>query len=229
MESFWRHILKLVDDYGIDYVRDNSDDLLRNKRWLRRLNEVKPDRALPSLRFYARADSITEDIIPVLVSLNVVDVFIGFESGDNEILKRASKGTDVAVNMRAASLLAKAGIGVIGSFLLGLPGESKYTIQATIEHIKMLGEIAGIRRPGCAIVIPFPGTAMYDDLMCIPGMNEKYMGKDIINYDELRSDWLSRFTSVNYEYLIEVSDGLFNSDVIGSRMGFEDKVNRKLL
>mgnify|MGYP000205929699 CR=1 FL=1 len=61
---------------------------------------------------FARADEIDIERIEILKRLNVVAVFIGYESGSNEMLKAMHKFTTVEQNLQATRLLHEAGIEV---------------------------------------------------------------------------------------------------------------------
>ena len=56
-------------------------------------------------------------------------------------------------------------------------------------------------------------------MMKIPRMHAKYDHLDVIDYNEIRKDWMAAFTDITYEKLIEISDSLFVEGIIGSRMG----------
>lgn len=84
-------------------------------------------------------------------------LIVGFESGDEKILKNIKKGISVetirqfAVNARKARLL------VHGDFIIGLPGE-------TIESIERTKKIIGEVKPEIlqvSVASPFPGTDFY--------------------------------------------------------------------
>src|SRR5207249_5668360 len=57
---------------------------------------------------------------------------VGFESGDAQILKNIKKGATVEMGRAFMKNCRKVGIKVHGDFIIGLPGETKDTIQKTI-------------------------------------------------------------------------------------------------
>ena len=63
---------------------------------------------------------------------------VGFESGDAQILKNIKKGATVEMGRTFMKNCRKVGIRVHGDFIIGLPGETKETIQNTIEFAKEL-------------------------------------------------------------------------------------------
>lgn len=60
-------------------------------------------------------------------------MFIGFESGCDEVLKRINKGERVADLDRCASILKDAGIYILIGFIVGLPGETDESVRKSIE------------------------------------------------------------------------------------------------
>jgi radical SAM superfamily enzyme YgiQ (UPF0313 family) len=84
-------------------------------------------------------------------------VEVGFESSSNEILKNIKKGVSVEITERFARDAAKAGITVVGAFIIGLPGETPETIKATIDWLNKLP----ILRYTITLPKPYPGTSFY--------------------------------------------------------------------
>ncbi|MGH9668875.1 MAG: hopanoid biosynthesis associated radical SAM protein HpnJ, partial [Terriglobales bacterium] len=65
-------------------------------------------------------------------------LIVGFESGDQQILKNIKKGATVERARAFMKDCKKLGLVVHGDFILGLPGESKETIRKTIDFAKEL-------------------------------------------------------------------------------------------
>src|SRR6185436_13103049 len=63
---------------------------------------------------------------------------VGFESGDPQILKNIKKGATVEQARAFAKNCKKVGIKVHGDFIIGLPGETRETIEKTIDFAKEL-------------------------------------------------------------------------------------------
>jgi radical SAM superfamily enzyme YgiQ (UPF0313 family) len=60
-------------------------------------------------------------------------LIVGFESGDPQILKNLKKGATVEMGRTFVQNCKKVGIHVHGDFIIGLPGETKETIEKTIN------------------------------------------------------------------------------------------------
>jgi radical SAM superfamily enzyme YgiQ (UPF0313 family) len=63
---------------------------------------------------------------------------VGFESGDPQILKNIKKGATIEMARAFMKNCRKVGIRVHGDFIIGLPGETRETIQKTIDFAKEL-------------------------------------------------------------------------------------------
>ena len=83
---------------------------------------------------------------------------IGYESGNAEILKNIKKGVALESARRFTQDCHKLGILIHGTFILGLPGETRDTIQQTMRFAKeMKPETIQV-----SLASPYPGTAFYD-------------------------------------------------------------------
>lgn len=83
---------------------------------------------------------------------------VGFESGDPQILKAIKKGATVEMARTFVKNCKRAGIAIHGDFIIGLPGESRETIERTIQFAKEL-DTETIQ---VSIAHALPGTELYD-------------------------------------------------------------------
>src|SRR5437588_1197457 len=85
-------------------------------------------------------------------------LIVGFESGDQQILKNIKKGATVERARDFARDAHKLGLTIHGDFILGLPGETKETIERTIQFAKEL-DCETIQ---VSLAHAYPGTELYD-------------------------------------------------------------------
>lgn len=83
---------------------------------------------------------------------------VGFESGNPQILKNIKKGATVEQGREFMKNCKKAGIVVHGDFIIGLPGETKETIEQSLQFAKEL-DCETIQ---VSIAHAYPGTEFYD-------------------------------------------------------------------
>ncbi|MBJ6801729.1 hopanoid biosynthesis associated radical SAM protein HpnJ [Geomonas propionica] len=84
-------------------------------------------------------------------------VVVGYESGNEQILKNIKKGVTKAQAIEFTKNCKKLGITVHGAFVLGLPGESRETIKETIAYAIDL-DLTSIQ---VSLASPYPGTEFY--------------------------------------------------------------------
>jgi anaerobic magnesium-protoporphyrin IX monomethyl ester cyclase len=98
------------------------------------------------------------DGLKLMKRAGCANIFFGIEAGNPKILKEVKKITrEQAID--AVKRTRKAGIGAHCSFILGLPGETRETMEESISLSKEL-------KPDTAsfsIATPFPGTPMYHE------------------------------------------------------------------
>ena len=85
-------------------------------------------------------------------------LIVGYESGDPQILKNIKKGATVERARQFTKDCHKLGLVVHGDFILGLPGETRETINNTIAFAKEL-DVETIQ---VSVAHAYPGTELYD-------------------------------------------------------------------
>ncbi|HHT9129655.1 MAG TPA: hopanoid biosynthesis associated radical SAM protein HpnJ [Candidatus Brocadiaceae bacterium] len=88
-------------------------------------------------------------------------LIVGFESGDPQILKNIKKGITVDMARTFVKNCKEVGIEIHGDFIIGLPGETKQTIERTIDFAKEL-DCETIQ---VSVAHAYSGTELYDYTM----------------------------------------------------------------
>jgi len=207
---FWEEVTSLVQTHGIDYVVDFSDTLTQNTDFLRDLVEAKPAIINPQFHVFSTADGINSATIELLQRLNVKHVFVGVESGDETLARTIHKGRDFSPKMTfdAIAQLAAVDIKVTPSFVLGLPGESKETLQRTYDHARKIYDIFNFEEIFCAGLIPFPGSPAFRRLEQRVEARGQLFYRDIYDPEQLRELWISEFCNVDSKEIMEFTDKL---------------------
>ena len=84
-------------------------------------------------------------------------LLVGYESGNQKILHNIKKGLLVEVARRFTKDCHELGIVIHGTFILGLPGETKETIQETLKFAKEINP----HTIQVSLAAPYPGTFLY--------------------------------------------------------------------
>lgn len=117
-----------------------------------------------------RADNVDRDILQALKDIGVVNLGFGVESGNQQILDNIKKGIKKERVVKAFKLAKEFGFQTWGFFMFGLPGETKKTMQDTIDFaIELDPDFAKF-----LILKPYPGSEVFNQL------NEKNL---IFNYN----------------------------------------------
>ena len=83
---------------------------------------------------------------------------VGYESGNDDTLTRIKKGVTTEEMRRFTKACHQAGVVIHGTFILGLPVETKETIEQTIDFAKEL-DVFCLQ---VSLAAPYPGTELYE-------------------------------------------------------------------
>lgn len=127
-------LTRLSQEYGVREISFVDDVFTINPRRTLALCRGMIERRL-SLSWFcnARADQISAELAEAMALAGCHQVYLGFESGSQDILDRIHKGATVEELERGAELLRSAGIHRSVGFVLGLPRESDETVDASIR------------------------------------------------------------------------------------------------
>ncbi|MDA1090845.1 MAG: hopanoid biosynthesis associated radical SAM protein HpnJ [Proteobacteria bacterium] len=84
-------------------------------------------------------------------------LLVGYESGNQQILHNIKKGMRIEVARKFTEDCHKLGITIHGTFVLGLPGESRETIEETIRFATEINP----HTIQVSLAAPYPGTFLY--------------------------------------------------------------------
>ncbi|HEY2682870.1 MAG TPA: hopanoid biosynthesis associated radical SAM protein HpnJ [Steroidobacteraceae bacterium] len=84
-------------------------------------------------------------------------LLVGYESGDDQILHNIRKGLKTDIARRFTQDCRKLGITIHGTFILGLPGETRETIEKTIRFAREINP----HTIQVSLAAPYPGTQLY--------------------------------------------------------------------
>lgn len=198
-ENYWKDIYHCVNEQNADYIFDVGDDFLYSPKYLDKLLSVKPhDLKSYDMGIFGRANRVTPETAQILREIGVVDVTIGFESGDDSVLKNCNKlFSTPAQNIRATELLAREGIEITASYVLGMPGETRESLRNTIKNASEVVKITIERlgRPPKELVAnllePTPGSPAFHSL--VRAYPNRYYLKDQLDLEAMQRDYFRCF------------------------------------
>jgi hopanoid biosynthesis associated radical SAM protein HpnJ len=101
--------------------------------------------------------NVPRETLQVLADNGLRLLLVGYESGSQQILINIKKGLRVERARRFSADCRDLGITVHGTFILGLPGETRQTIEETIRFAKEVNP----HTIQVSVAAPYPGTELY--------------------------------------------------------------------
>jgi len=102
--------------------------------------------------------NVPRETLKVLRDNGLRLLLVGYESGNQQILHNIKKGMRVDVARRFTKDCHELGITIHGTFILGLPGETRETIEETIRFAIETNP----HTMQVSLAAPYPGTFLYD-------------------------------------------------------------------
>ncbi len=101
--------------------------------------------------------NVPRETLKVLKENGLRLLLVGYESGNQQILHNIKKGMLVDVARRFTKDCHELGIKIHGTFILGLPGETRETIEQTIKFATELNP----HTMQVSLAAPYPGTYLH--------------------------------------------------------------------
>ena len=105
--------------------------------------------------------NVPRETLRVLKDNGLRLLLVGYESGNQQILHNIKKGMRVEVAKRFTRDCHELGIRIHGTFILGLPGETRETIEETIRFATDINP----HTIQVSLAAPYPGTYLYRQAM----------------------------------------------------------------
>ncbi len=136
-----------------------------------------------------RANLIDDELIARLSKSGLIRLSFGLETVDSEMRKTMKKQVPLEHYVKANAICNQHGVEALNSVMLGLPGETRETVQQTLNF---LGNSRDVKQANFSIAVPYPGTEFHD--MAVNGNHGiELMSKDFSEYRR----YGSAVTSVN--------------------------------
>ncbi len=101
--------------------------------------------------------NVPRDTLKVMKDNGLRLLLVGYESGNQQILHNIRKGMRIAVARRFTQDCHELGIAIHGTFVLGLPGETRETIEETIRFAIEINP----HTIQVSLAAPYPGTELH--------------------------------------------------------------------
>jgi radical SAM superfamily enzyme YgiQ (UPF0313 family) len=157
VESIVEEIDFFIKEYGIGGINFVDELLFLRQDTIDRLAEELGKRGI-LWNGQARVDTINLDRLEFYKKNGLVSIGFGVESGSDFMLKTMNKGITREKIEKAIRRTLEAGLHLKMTLIFGYPGETRETLEETIEMFKGLGH------PGrrFCIFTPLPGSHVYE-------------------------------------------------------------------
>ncbi len=169
--------------YNISRFSIVDDEFTLDRRYAMHFCEALIDAAL-NLRWDCpvgvRLDSLDPELLQTMEKAGCESMAVGIETGSARMQKLIQKKVKVETIREKAFMIAGCSrIKIIGYFMLGFPDETEAEVYETIR----LAASLPLTRANFNIVIPIPGTAIFDE-----ALHDGKLALDRINWDTCTSD-----------------------------------------
>jgi len=154
----------LVSEYGVKEI-DIADDVFNLD--LKRAEEILDMIISENLNLYIRAtnglriDHITESFLRKFKKAGGDYIAYGIESGNQKVLDMIPKHITLDQVRKVVSLTKKVGLRVAGFFIFGLIGDTKESMEETLDFSKRLDLDIAVYNT----LAPYPGTRVWDIIL----------------------------------------------------------------
>ena len=188
--------IEMLVKLGVKNIHMYADLFTANRDQVMGICKLIIDRGI-KIGFTAnsRVDYVDKEMLQMMAKAGCTVLSWGIESANEEILKKARKGTIPERARQSVKWAHEAGIRNLGYFIVGLPGETKETIQETIDFSKTLPLDLAIFH----IAAPYPGTPFFFMVMennwFKPGTRWEQVDMDqptVLQYSNLSAEDLER-------------------------------------
>lgn len=178
---------ELSHKYGLREVAFLDDIFMLNKKRAGMIADEINNRDLDvSFIASSRVNTVDGPLLKSLKNSGMSTLYCGVESGSQRVLDMMGKGITLKQAEDAFKIAKKVGVDVVGSFILGYPGETVKEMDQTIDFsIKLDPDYSQY-----SILTPFPGTPIYyelkqKNLLGTENWDKYTVLKSVINYEKM--------------------------------------------
>lgn len=182
MESVGEEVHNLIENQDVDFVRFMDDFFLVNEARSQKFIDVMRKRGLVGKFQWdamIRADAVlrfSDEVMKGLKETGALFMAMGIETGNEERMENIKKGVTKNQVREAVRKLVRCGIEPKGYFMIGYPGEDESEMWETINFTRELRGL-GLTRATFNEIRPYPGTAMYNELL-----NQGWIEEELNDY-----------------------------------------------
>jgi radical SAM superfamily enzyme YgiQ (UPF0313 family) len=190
IEALWKK-------HKFEHVHFQDETFFTNSKRVKAIAEEFIKRKLPISWFGTmRADQgvrLDDEVWEICKKSGLEKVMIGMEAGSQDMLDYIQKDIKLEQIFDSAEKCIKYGIGINFSIIIGFPGESEESINATLAMVNELRKMSSNFNMGIFYYKPYPGNKIADELIS-KGFNFATSLEEWSNFDFVgtkKSEWIS--------------------------------------
>jgi anaerobic magnesium-protoporphyrin IX monomethyl ester cyclase len=197
-DSVVDEMISLRRDYGTRHFHFVDDAMSMDRDRMKRICGRLIDEKLGfTWHMMTRVDAVDEELLDLAARAGCVQIDYGVESGEPDTLKRIHKPHTVEMVRRLIPLTRRHGIRPVVFFILGFPWDTPAAVDATLGLMRKLSPHVEFMPAIASILIPFPGTELYDCYKEEYGLAGWWLSDDR-SYDAPRTDTHAFYQRVMY-------------------------------
>lgn len=164
----------LVKGMGVKAIDFFDDTFIFKKSRVEEMYDLIRERKIGfEFGITTRVNTVNKEILKKLKLMGCKTIAYGVESGDLGVLERIDKKITIEQIKAAFKWTEETGINTVGFFMVGSPMETEKEIKNTIRLIKNINADYFIAN----VLVPYPGSRLYDDLLKNLEIKEDYWRK----------------------------------------------------
>lgn len=190
VENIFAEIEECYYKYGIKNFFFKADTFTIDSEWAGALcDRIIGSELHGRIAFTAnsRVKPLDIDLLQKMKNAGCFTIAVGFESGNNETLKKIKKGTSREDNLKAAKMIKQAGIPLFGFFMIGFPWETKEDIVDTLRFVFEIDpDFIEVH-----IAMPYYGTELYSQCEQYKTIKSEAWGNDYFSPNTIGTQFVS--------------------------------------
>ena len=178
-EYMYEHLSYLKERFGVRHVIFYDDQFTFNRKRIEDFTQMLIDHPLEmTFTCAVRAEHIDFDLLRQMKTAGCWMISLGIETGDENLLAQHRQNANLSLLADKIRLIKKAGIRTKGLLMMGLPGETEYSIKKSMDYVFSLP----IDDFNLAKFTPFPGSPIYEKIHELGKFDEDWEKMDCMNF-----------------------------------------------
>lgn len=189
-ENVMKELKECYSTYGIKNFFFKADTFTFDKEWTLKLCQLIKESELYGKIAYtanSRVKPLDQEVLYAMADTGCFTIAFGFETGNEETMKKIRKGVTIEDNKKAVLYAKRAGIPVYGFYMIGFPWETKKHIKDTEKLIFELDcDFLEIH-----IALPYYGSEFYELCKSEDILAESSIGTDYFHSSTKGTKYIS--------------------------------------